>query len=88
MILCISEIIDDLAQLVDKTDSRIKNETHRVKLLDTKSASCGEFSASVDPPKPWFYILCIKSPATISLSIIQIYDHLSFSVPSLLPSAF
>uniref|UniRef100_A0A672T828 Syntaxin-8 n=1 Tax=Sinocyclocheilus grahami TaxID=75366 RepID=A0A672T828_SINGR len=41
-----NEIIDDLAQLVDKTDSRIKNETHRVKLLDTKSASCGEFSAS------------------------------------------
>ncbi|KTG33743.1 hypothetical protein cypCar_00019431 [Cyprinus carpio] len=36
-----AEIIDDLAQLVDKTDSRIKNETHRVKLLDTKSASCG-----------------------------------------------
>lgn len=36
-----NEIIDDLAQLVDKTDSRIKNETHRVKLLDTKSASCG-----------------------------------------------
>ncbi|KAL1272940.1 hypothetical protein QQF64_028802 [Cirrhinus molitorella] len=35
------KIIDDLAQLVDKTDGRIKNETHRVKLLDTKSASCG-----------------------------------------------
>ncbi|KAK7155220.1 hypothetical protein R3I93_009998 [Phoxinus phoxinus] len=36
-----NEIIDDLTQLVDKTDSRIKNETHRVKLLETKSASCG-----------------------------------------------
>lgn len=45
--LCISEIIDDLTQLVDKTDSRIKNETHRVKLLETKSASWGECSATV-----------------------------------------
>uniref|UniRef100_H3CIU3 t-SNARE coiled-coil homology domain-containing protein n=1 Tax=Tetraodon nigroviridis TaxID=99883 RepID=H3CIU3_TETNG len=37
----ISEIIDDLAHLVDKTDSRIRNETRRVKLVETKSASCG-----------------------------------------------
>ncbi|XP_051985510.1 syntaxin-8-like [Xyrauchen texanus] len=36
-----NEIIDDLTQLVDKTDSRIRNETHRIKLVDTKSASCG-----------------------------------------------
>lgn len=40
--LCFSEIIDDLAHLVDKTDSRIRNETRRVKLVETKSASCGE----------------------------------------------
>lgn len=38
----VSEIIDDLAHLVDKTDSRIRNETRRVKLVETKSASCGE----------------------------------------------
>lgn len=37
-----SEIIDDLAHLVDKTDGRIRNETRRVKLVETKSASCGE----------------------------------------------
>ncbi|XP_038632722.1 syntaxin-8 isoform X2 [Scyliorhinus canicula] len=36
-----SEIIDDLTYLVDKTDSRIQNETRRVKLVDKKSASCG-----------------------------------------------
>ncbi|XP_033830072.1 syntaxin-8 [Periophthalmus magnuspinnatus] len=36
-----NEIIDDLAHLVDKTDGRIRNETRRVKLLETKSASCG-----------------------------------------------
>nr|XP_046266466.1 syntaxin-8 [Scatophagus argus] len=36
-----NEIIDDLAHLVDKTDSRIRNETRRVKLVETKSASCG-----------------------------------------------
>ncbi|XP_061534625.1 syntaxin-8 isoform X2 [Phycodurus eques] len=37
----IEEIIDDLAQLVDKTDGRISNETRRVQLVETKSASCG-----------------------------------------------
>ncbi|XP_067914222.1 syntaxin-8 isoform X2 [Heterodontus francisci] len=36
-----NEIIDDLTHLVDKTDSRIQNETRRVKLVDKKSASCG-----------------------------------------------
>lgn len=32
---------------MDKTDSRIKNETRRVRLLDKKSTSCGECSATV-----------------------------------------
>lgn len=32
---------------MDKTDGRIKNETHRVGLLDKKSTSFGEFSATV-----------------------------------------
>lgn len=41
----VSEIIDDLAHLVDKTDNRIRNETRRVKLVETKSASCGEPSS-------------------------------------------
>lgn len=36
-----NEIIDDLVHLVDKTDDRIRNETRRVKLVETKSASCG-----------------------------------------------
>uniref|UniRef100_A0A673Z8N9 Syntaxin-8 n=1 Tax=Salmo trutta TaxID=8032 RepID=A0A673Z8N9_SALTR len=36
-----NEIIDDLTHLVDKTDDRIRNETRRVKLVETKSASCG-----------------------------------------------
>ncbi|XP_076027180.1 syntaxin-8 [Genypterus blacodes] len=36
-----NEIIDDLTHLVDKTDNRIHNETRRVKLVETKSASCG-----------------------------------------------
>ncbi|XP_028830200.1 syntaxin-8 isoform X3 [Denticeps clupeoides] len=35
------EIIDDLTNLVDKTDSRIRSETRRVKLVEVKSASCG-----------------------------------------------
>lgn len=42
LFLCLSEIIDDLAHLVDNTDDRIRNETRRVKLVETKSASCGE----------------------------------------------
>ncbi|KAL7890972.1 hypothetical protein AOLI_G00004480 [Acnodon oligacanthus] len=36
-----NEVIDDITHLVDKTDSRIRNETRRVKLVETKSASCG-----------------------------------------------
>lgn len=36
-----NEIIDDLSLLVDKTDDRIRGETRRVKLVETKSASCG-----------------------------------------------
>ncbi|KAL1005929.1 hypothetical protein UPYG_G00065770 [Umbra pygmaea] len=36
-----NEIIDDLTHLVDKTDDRVRNETRRVKLVETKSASCG-----------------------------------------------
>ncbi|XP_076871505.1 syntaxin-8 [Brachyhypopomus gauderio] len=36
-----NEVIDDITHLVDKTDSRIRNETQRVKLVETKSASCG-----------------------------------------------
>ncbi|XP_053493485.1 syntaxin-8 isoform X2 [Ictalurus furcatus] len=36
-----NEIIDDITQLVDTTDSRIRNETRRVQLVETKSASCG-----------------------------------------------
>ncbi|XP_032900506.1 LOW QUALITY PROTEIN: syntaxin-8 [Amblyraja radiata] len=36
-----NEIIDDLTHLVDKTDSRIQNETRRVKLVDRKSTSWG-----------------------------------------------
>ncbi|XP_060774542.1 syntaxin-8 [Neoarius graeffei] len=36
-----NEIIDDITQLVDTTDRRIHNETRRVRLVETKSASCG-----------------------------------------------
>ncbi|XP_027023767.1 syntaxin-8 [Tachysurus fulvidraco] len=36
-----NEIISDITQLVDTTDGRIRNETRRVQLVETKSASCG-----------------------------------------------
>lgn len=42
LFICLSEIIDDLSHLVDKTDDRIRNETRRVNLVETKSASCGK----------------------------------------------
>ncbi|XP_056315806.1 syntaxin-8 isoform X1 [Danio aesculapii] len=48
-----NEIIDDLAQLVDKTDGRIKNETKRVKLLDSKSASCEKIKPCFCCCSPW-----------------------------------
>lgn len=54
VLLFVSEIIDDLAHLVDKTDSRIHNETRRVKLVETKSASCGEPLSDLCP-------ICSKS---------------------------
>nr|XP_023647742.1 syntaxin-8 [Paramormyrops kingsleyae] len=36
-----NEIIDDLSHLVDKTDGKIRNESRRVKLVETKASSCG-----------------------------------------------
>lgn len=58
-LLFVSEIIDDLAHLVDKTDSRIRNETRRVKLVETKSASCGEplFITKLQQEWCWLYVL-------------------------------
>jgi hypothetical protein len=40
------EIIDDLANLVENTDEKLRNETRRVKLVDRKSTSCGKRSSS------------------------------------------
>uniref|UniRef100_A0A4W4H5H6 Syntaxin-8 n=1 Tax=Electrophorus electricus TaxID=8005 RepID=A0A4W4H5H6_ELEEL len=42
-----NEVIDDITQLVDKTDGRIRNETQRVKLVETKSASCAAGSEAL-----------------------------------------
>ncbi|NP_001090074.1 syntaxin 8 S homeolog [Xenopus laevis] len=35
-----NEIIDDLTTLVDTTDSKIRNQTRHIKLVDKKSTSC------------------------------------------------
>ncbi|KAM4662836.1 syntaxin-8 [Discoglossus pictus] len=35
-----NEIIDDLANLVENTDSKVRNQTRHVKLVDKKSGSC------------------------------------------------
>uniref|UniRef100_A0A0D9RD83 Syntaxin-8 n=1 Tax=Chlorocebus sabaeus TaxID=60711 RepID=A0A0D9RD83_CHLSB len=36
-----NEIIDDLANLVENTDEKLRTETRRVNLVDRKSTSCG-----------------------------------------------
>ncbi|XP_015501167.1 syntaxin-8 isoform X1 [Parus major] len=36
-----NEIIDDLTNLVENTDDRLRNQTRHVKLVDKKSTSCG-----------------------------------------------
>lgn len=36
------EIIDDLANLVENTDEKLRTETRRVNMVDRKSASCGK----------------------------------------------
>lgn len=35
------EIIDDLTNLVENTDDKLRNQTRHVKLVDKKSTSCG-----------------------------------------------
>ncbi|KAM4691319.1 syntaxin-8 [Rhinophrynus dorsalis] len=35
-----NEIIDDITQLVDNTDSKVRSQTRRVKLVERKSGSC------------------------------------------------
>ncbi|XP_073463091.1 syntaxin-8 [Aquarana catesbeiana] len=35
-----NEIIDDLANLVESTDSRVRNQTRQVKLVDKKTGAC------------------------------------------------
>lgn len=72
-----SEIIDDLAHLVDKTDSRIRNETRRVKLVETKSASCGE-SFSIIKNKSRLSISWTNPRCSIAVLLQQNVD---FSVP-------
>uniref|UniRef100_A0A8D2BER0 Syntaxin 8 n=1 Tax=Sciurus vulgaris TaxID=55149 RepID=A0A8D2BER0_SCIVU len=37
-----NEIIDDLANLVENTDEKLRTETRRVNLVDRKSTSCGK----------------------------------------------
>lgn len=47
-----AEIIDDLANLVENTDERLRTETRRVTLVDRKSASCGERGGSEGAASP------------------------------------
>lgn len=44
------EIIDDLANLVENTDEKLRTETRRVNMVDRKSTSCGERAVAVVLP--------------------------------------
>ncbi|KAF4798602.1 hypothetical protein TURU_062499 [Turdus rufiventris] len=39
--LSTEEIIDDLTNLVENTDDRLRTQTRHVKMVDKKSTSCG-----------------------------------------------
>lgn len=41
-LLLFPEIIDDLTNLVENTDEKLRTETRRVGLVEKKSASCGK----------------------------------------------
>ncbi|XP_054945686.1 syntaxin-8 isoform X2 [Physeter macrocephalus] len=45
-----NEIIDDLANLVENTDEKLRTETRRVNLVDRKSTSCDSASAAAADP--------------------------------------
>ncbi|XP_051563606.1 syntaxin-8-like isoform X2 [Myxocyprinus asiaticus] len=85
-----NEIIDDLTQLVDKTDSRIRNETHRVKLVDTKSASCvsscvlSSASSSCFPVGP----VGLFFPVSLSVGLVPYPVHPYMVQSVLFPGAF
>lgn len=45
-----NEIIDDLANLVENTDEKLRTEARRVTLVDRKSTSCGKRWQSLQLP--------------------------------------
>lgn len=38
--LVFTEILDDLGTQVDRTDQRVRNETHHISAVDTKDKTC------------------------------------------------
>lgn len=48
------EIIDDLTNLVENTDDKLRNQTRHVKLVDKKSTSCGRKWLEHNPVIKWW----------------------------------
>ncbi|XP_017587084.1 PREDICTED: syntaxin-8 isoform X1 [Corvus brachyrhynchos] len=50
-----NEIIDDLTNLVENTDDRLRTQTRHVKMVDKKSTSCGRSRSQFrrEEQKPW-----------------------------------
>lgn len=42
-VVCVSEIIDDIHDHVDRTDQKLIRETKHVKFVDRKSNTCGQY---------------------------------------------
>nr|XP_015212213.1 PREDICTED: syntaxin-8 isoform X1 [Lepisosteus oculatus] len=64
-----NEIIDDLTHLVDHTDGRIRKETKRVKIVETKSTSC-DFRA-VTPPGQYSHFYLYSGTVLLMLPSLQ-----------------
>ena len=44
---CVTDIIDDLAEQMDRTDSRVRTETRQVTVIDRKDNTCCKFCSIV-----------------------------------------
>ncbi|XP_070335195.1 syntaxin-8 isoform X6 [Odocoileus virginianus] len=67
-----NEIIDDLANLVENTDEKLRTETRRVNLVDRKSTSCAAWT--------------FQAPLPMGFSRQEHWSRLPFPPPGGLPS--
>ncbi|KAJ7406239.1 hypothetical protein BTVI_66006 [Pitangus sulphuratus] len=72
------EIIDDLTNLVENTDDRLRTQTRHVKMVDKKSTSCAAFPALEAVPSG----LCrggVTCPAQVIVASFEVPGHETIS---------